>query len=221
MARGKTDISKMLAKHRAIVNAGPKARQAALREVAGPILAAVEAQAPRDTNRYVRAYMQAANQIGVGKAEPPVQEGKFAEEFLTRLETQVSYWQTRYNQYVNAGRTKERYFRKIEKRLTKAREQLQKWNPSAIIIFGRRSAKGGNTLTRAIGEVYGGEGRFVESGNRTFLQLVNKEPHARIVETRHFGMRSLLNRATKGTGVSRAKAAHLKVLKAEAKLGGK
>jgi len=207
----KTDISKMLAKHRKILEAGPEARRAGLRELATPVLRQVESLAPRDTQRYVRAYMQAGQELGVPVAVPQVVKGHFADEFLPRLKAQLSYWMTRQRQYENAGRTREKYYRKILRRVNQCRTQLERWDPSAIIVFGRH----GKTVTRAISQVYGGAGRFVDVGSRTFLQLTNKEPHARIVESRHFPMREIL-KSGKAVGLAKAKREHLKAIKAAA-----
>jgi hypothetical protein len=215
MARGKTDISKMLAKHRRLAAAGPEARRAALREMLKPVLAEVEAKAPRDTNRYVRAYMQARLGLGIPGVIPGVEKSEFLETVVWRLRRQLGLWEARMEYMRREGRTDEKYYRKVVRNVERLREMGAKYTDSSIVIFGR-----GEQIHRTISTIYGGEGRFVDLGNRTFAQLINREPHARIVESRHFAMRQLLYRQGKNVGLARAKAAHLRELKAQEKVGG-
>lgn len=214
------DMRKMTEKHRRWKAAGPVARRAGLREMARPIFQVVSQKGPRDTNRYVRAYMVASNELGIGLAIPAVKPGHFANEFLPMLRRQVAYWEMRDEQYRRENRTHQKYYRKIQARLMKAREQLQKWDETSIIIFGRasRAQGGGATLTRAVSRVFGGEGRFIDHDHLTFIQIVNKEPHARIVEARIFpeAKQLLSGKAARTVGLKAIKGAHLRVLKAAA-----
>ncbi|MGE3175865.1 MAG: hypothetical protein AB7O32_00230 [Vicinamibacterales bacterium] len=207
--KSRVNVSGVRAKARRAAAAGPQARRAAIREMLRPVLGVVEQQAPRDTQRYVRAYAIAGVDLGVPLAVPPVRPGRFAEDFLPKLRKQYEYWQMRQNQYIAANRTHQPYYRKIVRRVERARIELERWDPTAIIILGR-----GKRITRAVDKVYGGRGRFLEVGDKTFAELRNQEPHARIVEARIFRMREILRNAGRAVGLARAKRAHLRELRA-------
>ncbi len=89
------------------------------------------------------------------------------------------------------GRVLGRYI-KIRELANRAAEQLrllQEADPDApvIRIGGRRAASLDQprltSLERAYTKVYGGFSRVFEAGSRTFVRCVNREPHARIVES--------------------------------------
>ena len=125
---------------------------------------------PRDTNRYVRGWIEAGNKSGVGSWPlPPLIDSKFADKFAARLESQlasnesrmaaeqaaVKHWADLHQErYLSKGRTDKwersllKKKREAEARLAKvtalverAREQVKKFHAGAIVIWGKKTKR--------------------------------------------------------------------------------
>lgn len=169
-------------------------------------------KAPRDTRRYVRAWVQAGNQAGLTRRPvPPLQESRWQAQFLDALERQIERHVDRINTlqgmldrwYYSKGRPlgswARRKQREIERRtryLIKAVEHLRRFqNASAPVLFfaGAEAAQfSGTGIWRDVrrrastirDKVYGGRGAVVEEGGEARIVLHNLEPHVTLVERR-------------------------------------
>lgn len=171
--------------HRGLKADQRQTRQRAAVAAAAEVVRAVVALAPRDTNRYVRAYGMAVNELGGGVGVPPLAETKYS-AFLVRLERQVRKWRSRVERYEGQNRQRERGYLQALNQLYRAEEQLRQWSPTAVVVWGRggRSETAASSLIRAFGREFGGEGYLVDTPAGAEVVLRNREPHARIVEQR-------------------------------------
>ncbi len=190
-----------------------RARRDAVTHDGRLIIRVIERIAKRDTNRYVRAWLQAGNQAGLGPfTVPAVQKSKHWEEFLAKLEEQIKHFNDVAAKkrrlidawYTSKGRRLDSYGRKLESdavkaewRASRAYEELGKFvkSPSALYFGATAYVERGNqrTLSTVRGTIYGGAGSIVTTNGRTVLTLHNKEPHATIVERRHHTMAAALS----------------------------
>lgn len=174
-----------------------------VRQQAGAFVRFTQLAAPRDTNRYVRGWAQAGNAAGVVGApfaEAELQPSKYRGRLIFRLELQVAdyerllkYWRDIIeNRYKAQGRTgkwladAEKQRNRTQRRLERAQEELQKFqsNDYALVIFRKQNKSGGLTVTTRE-QVKGGTGSVEWAGDRPFILLHNREPHASIVEKQH------------------------------------
>lgn len=142
------DARGLKARHARIRALGPHGRRRALAVAVHPVVAAVLAAAPRDTQRYAYGWATAGNQAGIGPfSEPVIRDSRFKEQMFTRLENEqgrfealarraaerLAYWehivQTR---YVATGRTKGYWYRwtltkrdRAERLLAKMRARVE------------------------------------------------------------------------------------------------
>lgn len=203
----RTDFAKLSAKFEKAEQSLPRARAAYTRYVGNVFASHVSRHAPRDTNRWVRAQNQAANQAGLGPYEVP--ELKVSDRYerfvdviqnqLASAEGRLKQWRARERAYIAAGRTKEKYFRRIKREIRAAVKRFQSAerehdrlmdamaedNKSLIFIAGRKRKRGGRGVARVLVEAAGGVGSFVNDADRSVVVLVNREPHARLVEFQH------------------------------------
>jgi hypothetical protein len=219
------DASRAKAKMRALIEAGPASRRAAVVEMTRLIMVKVMATAPRDTNRYVRGWAQAANSAGIGSFPVPrVIPATHRDAILTALSEQRDFWQFLVDRYERQGR-KDRQQALAQRRLDQAQKQLEKfWEAqqsgggAVVAINLRINAKGqtyspyrtGGRNIRVIHKIYGGSGRIINLGEGagTVVHLHNREAHASIVESNQ----RILGRAYasfRGTGLMKVKAAYL------------
>lgn len=175
----------------------------------------VERKAPRDTNRYVRGWQIAANQVnrsaGVStRAVLQVKRSSRHGDYINALVRQAGTlksiidWRKKRIEmwYDQQGRSRggswvQRELGKIrtlERRLGRALEELKKATDDPFILyFGGKLQENGplhRDIKRQVSTVrtklYGGEGRIVGgSEGSVYVQLINKEPHARIVEKKY------------------------------------
>src|SRR5690606_17326808 len=69
----------------------PEAMEAAVRTIGEVVSDIIKSHAPRDTNRYIASWLDAANQAGLGPyIVPPIIRGKLADRFETILEGQIA-----------------------------------------------------------------------------------------------------------------------------------
>lgn len=177
------------------------------------IVRVIERIAKRDTNRYVRAWLQAGNRAGLGPFTVPlVQRSKHWDEFLIKLEDQIKHFEASALKkrrlidawYTSKGRKLDGYGRKLESEAVKAEwrarrawEELRKYIGSASPLFFAADAyvERGNQrkLSTVREKIYGGDGALTDMNGRTVLTLHNKEPHATIVERRYHTMAAALS----------------------------
>jgi PAS domain-containing protein len=192
-------------------------REEAVESAAEGAIEFVADLAPRDTNRYVRAWIMAARAVGL-RAPPlpplrPSAEHGRAMRRLARLTASAErrlakdtrareFWHNvytnRYERTGRKGRWRNDALRKVgaaDRRMAKAAEVVQRYrevagvlerSPTGVIIWGRRPGKRGHglsTVPRVIEREFGGTARReVGRNGEPTIKLINREPHARIVE---------------------------------------
>lgn len=220
------ETKKAREKIRRVLQSGPSARRAAVVAMVRAIMQRVEVAAPRDTNRYVRAWMQAANMAGVGPfAVPNVVPAKHRDAIYEAILEQERFWGMIVQRY-ESQRRYDKWYRQAQKKLERAREQIRKFFESeeadgGMIAMNLRINRGGKPgygqwgfgkgmakEIRILNKVYGGEGRLLEGSHSTTVHLRNKEPHASIVEYNHKVM-SRAYAAFRGTGLHKIKTAYV------------
>lgn len=153
---------------------------------------------PRDTNMYVSGWIAAANEAGLGPFTPPrIRPSIRAQELRSRLDKQLADLQ--FDERFFREKAEQRgvrperwpFFRRLLKSLARAEESLRKFDErqgAAIVFFGRTRSK----KSYALGAVHRvmtaspvlGFGRQEQLDHGARFTLVNKVPHARIVERR-------------------------------------
>ncbi|MBL8762320.1 MAG: hypothetical protein JNL50_13570 [Phycisphaerae bacterium] len=195
------------------------------------LLAAIERLARRDTNRYVRGWMQAGTGAGLRVGVmPPLQKSKRRDEFLRKLDDQVRLWRgvaerkqaVLRDWYTRKNRRPDAFSRKLtseinkaERRAARAEDELRKFltaGTSAVLFFDagafvERFNK--RKLSTVRDKVYGGTGRVVDSPFGTFILLHNKEPHPTILERRFRTVATA--KATAGDGLAVARTSYRKL----------
>lgn len=173
----------------------------------------LEKDAPRDTQRYVRGWVEAAISAG-GKSRlvPEVVRGRFATAQLAILERQVKSiekqikWRSeRFERWskdsTGAGRKLTPWMQRERRRiysllnlLERAKEQFRMadGDGESFILIGKGY---GRRLATVRTKVYGGSGRVVFKGGEARIELKNKEPHVRIVESRMAPLARAIQRA--------------------------
>lgn len=199
-----------------MVRGGPRNRRAAMIEMTRTILVRVAATAPRDTNRYVRGWMEAGNAAGVGRFHVPgLNRASRYMQIKKRLSDEIEWWS--YIVMRNRNQVPPRHDKwanQAERRLARAQEEYKRFfqaEGGAVIGINVYSALGGSKPVRALPKIYGGTGRIIslEAGRGTVVQLHNKEAHASMVE-RNTRCMSRAYSAFRGTGLVKIKAAYLK-----------
>lgn len=181
------------------------AGERAVAEVAARALRVMiaKAKAHSDTNRYVRGWELAHNQlpgvapVGVSAVKP----SRLTDQLQKRLEKQADYWreqQRRWDRNIANYETRQGHERwasyrqalrtqaKVREIAARAQQELDtfKNSPGAILVGGRagksRYRLGALATTRAI--PLGGYSRLYDSPTGWVADIRNREPHARIVE---------------------------------------
>lgn len=213
-------------KVRGFLQRGPAARRAAVVAMVRAIMERVHTTAPRDTNRYIRAWMQAANMAGVGPFPvPKVIPAKHRDAIYEALREQERFWGMITQRY-ESQRRYDKWYRQAQKKWERAREQLRKFLESeeadgAVIAINLRINRGGKPgygqwglgrgmakEIRILNKTYGGEGRLIDLPGSTTVHLRNKEPHASIVEHNQRVV-ARAYAAFRGTGLRQVKTAYL------------
>jgi hypothetical protein len=148
----------------------PEAGEVAVKLMAEEFVSHALSISPRDTNRYVRGWVEAGNKSGVGSWPlPPLIDSKFADKLAVRLELQlaknegrqrqeqaaVKYWADLHEKrYLSQGRTdkwersllkkkreSEARLEKVTALVERAREQLKKYHAGAIVIWGKKTKR--------------------------------------------------------------------------------
>jgi len=216
------------------------ARRESVAVLANEVVRFIITKAPRDTNRYVRGWQAAQNDISkasrtVGSVPlDTIRPSRYAAQILTRIRKQASYWtavrtklEQRAETYRSSG-VKEgsprmtRLLKSVEKVKEierRARDMLRDLNENpdsathAILIGGKKSLNPYTfgRLARSSRAFYGGYARMADIGGETFIEVKNLEPHANIVESRTRLMRSALS-AVRGQGLKTVRGAYIKRL---------
>lgn len=190
----------------------PEARAQALTVLGHEFGVAIDRYWPRDTNRSLAGWLKAANQAELGPFSiPMIRSSRFADQWAARLELQherarerLEFWdRIVVNRYEipfasgarqNRGKTA-RWYRDAKRHRDRARKLLDAANRE-LARFARIEGAGGgavvifgNSLKRKLDltvrhKVYGGRGRRIETPTSSYAELVNMEPHVRIVERR-------------------------------------
>lgn len=110
-------------------------------------------------------------------------------------------------------------------RTARARTEWEKFtgntDGTALVIFRKNRGPRSRSVRFTVRDkVYGGSGRWVEAGGRLFAELVNREPHARIVEKRHGRPVATANAAVRAFGLRRASRAYLERMRQTSGLSG-
>lgn len=219
------DVAAFRAGIKRAIAGGAAARRGAIVELARAFGTEVLRRSPVDTGRFKRAEAQALNAAGVGPfPEEAIKSGndKLRRRIQARLTVQVRFWEkvargmeargeATYKTKRGTGQTK--HYRDALKKAELSRRYLAEFVASegtAAVIASEwwqrvSEAKRRKTpidptriLTRAYSKVYGGTGRIIEAGSRSIVQLVNKEPHAYIVEARYGPRKTALNAVGNG-----------------------
>lgn len=171
----------------------------------------------KDTGRYLRALAESGNKAGIGSYPlSPVGPSALKERILRILTAQVRRWMKLVELRAREGRTGDRSYAKILKKLRRAEAELLKFEANAdmgAIVFDAFSSSRMTTV-RVNFTAYGGDGRIETLGDQTLVRLHNKEPHASIVESR-FGIMRRAIAAMRGGPIKRlAKAEYARQLQA-------
>lgn len=208
----KTDTSKMVKSIRQMANASHAARRQAIKIIAGEVVLGVVRDSPRDTNRFVRGWIEAGNKAGVTSlAVPSLNQSSRHDQIAARLQRQLAKWQGIVQRYERQGRRDKHYNQAVRRRDAAKRELERFWatEDGAVVAFDLYKWQrnySGRKLTTVRHNIQGGEGQIITAGDHTFVHLHNKEPHASVVERRTGVMRIAmakykavgLRRATKG-----------------------
>lgn len=172
------------------------------------------------------------------KVLPAVLPGKYAEKIRPRLVGQYQKWKAIEENLLRLKAADERRgkgkeqdwpsYRRLMKTLDKIGdivdrtiEQIEAYDKAvvegttgtAVVIGGRRTKRPGiSNVSRISFKLYGGSARVFTQAGRTFVEIKNMEPHARIIERRlGIGRSSIAKVRT--IGLFRASNAYLKSLK--------
>ena len=213
MIAARTDTSRFRARIAALRKRLPAARRDAVTENARRFIVAIQRYAPRDTNRYVRAWIEAGWAVGLTNTPiPVVVPSRYLQKYVAGFEAAIAGLGSRLHAersrmeawYEKKGRREDKTYRRMKQRveslsakIIRLREQLAellKHNDAIVFDVYASSKTGGNFESAIRGgnkrlpsirqKIYGGQGRRIEGANRTTFILKNLEPHCRIIEKR-------------------------------------
>lgn len=185
----------------------PEASKAQLRQITTSLMRRIAVTAKRDTNRYVRGFLMAGRDLGSQEFIPPVVASKYAERIRDLIESQkdrLGFLLGKLTRELNAmypnGRPKnprtttyadmfkrERELTKLYEKSKIELERLNQGGDSTLLIgfLGSGNAQSGRKLLTVRNKIYGGVGRYIESRGTVYAVVINKEPHANILENKH------------------------------------
>lgn len=195
----KVDKSRWEARYKRVLSRRAFARRQIVIESARLVARRAFVTAPTDTHRFQKNLAQAANDAGVGPLPvPATNRSKFADRYLPILQSELNYWDMRRQQYEREGRTEQRYYQKIMKKLAKAQLELTRFEQTEdAVVF---NAFGGKRAPSVRYKNYTGRGWIKQTRNQTIVTLHNTEAHASIVEARHRTMRNAISAVRAGGG---------------------
>ena len=186
----KVDDSAFRSKMRRMAVAVDQEKVRALRESVSTVVETVIRIASRDTNRYVRGWVQAGQAaLRADFPMPPLQGSRLADEILKQLQKQFQYWLHIRQRYEKQGRTRDRWYRDAVKKCDRALKEIEKYAAGgettiAFDLYEWQRAFSGRTLTTVRHKIYGGTGRTLMFRDEIFVELHNMEPHCQVVERR-------------------------------------
>lgn len=199
----RVDRSRLMAKLKLAEGSLPDARRLAMIEVAKIMVKVMSEISPRDTNRYVRGWLEAGHGAGVQTTLPPLKPSKVRDQIIANLTTQAAMMQGRVNELeARQAKLKKAPSAKFLARMATARKRLDKAEDALKRFVGSETAlalmrkfsyvlNGNNrhisptsVAIEVKDEVYGGSGFLTHSQSKTVLNLHNREPHSNAVENR-------------------------------------
>ena len=194
--------------------ASPAAREAGAREITRRVVTEVNETTHRDTNRYVRGWALAANSAGCGPiAVRQLNKSSVWEKILAKVQQDFDFWNFVVDRYERSRRV-DKWKYKAVLELQKARDKLNQLlgtEGKAVIAF---NLYGGKRAPSFRHRIYGGTGRVVRHGDRTYFELHNLEPHTTLVEWK-FGILKAAQKRYRGLGFRRERVAYLQVVRAK------
>jgi hypothetical protein len=168
---------------------------------------------PRDTNRLVRGWIEAANTAGVGPfAAPELKDSQYLDrtkrDLARQLNRLVRYqqmqltsgrWQTRVDGQGTGKPTK--WYRKLVKDIERAKKQIETVDGTSIKVIN----KGRRVAITVRNKVYGGTGTLYFDGQRWLGRFTNKEPHASIINRTHKSAAGYVKQAMRDGQVQRVR----------------
>jgi hypothetical protein len=110
MSTFNVDLSRMRAKMRALEFASEHAKNRGVEAVGGLLVDVLDDLSPKDTNRYVRAWIEAGRKAGVtDRPLPALRESRDREKYLEKLRSQLEFWIGRRNYARSRMEQYERY----------------------------------------------------------------------------------------------------------------
>lgn len=199
----------------------PAMSRASAVELANQVARFMQVQPHQDTHRWSRGFIDAARSVGATDVPlPVVVPSKYWVNLKNALLRYRNLMRTRYQEAEAAltllyptppQNTRRGLYARLLAKKEKARERLQKaqenlWalgdNPTAIVIHaGLGGFAGGGSGSRrppqVVTRIYGGSGQIASGPSGAVVRLVNREAHARIVESK-FGVMRAVRAAAQG-----------------------
>lgn len=210
----KTNADRFAARVRATVARCPVARRAGTVVLTHQVMKMVVDNEHRDTNRHANGWAMAANAAGCGPL--PVRslnKSSVFDKMLKHLTESVEFYRFVYHTRFADRKVTDRLRVKWAAKLEKAEQRLRDFlstQDGAVVVF---NLYGGGRAPNFRHKIYGGTGRIVSIGDRTYAELHNLEAHTTVVE-RRFGMLRRAMSRVRGTGFQRAGKGYVAKLKA-------
>jgi hypothetical protein len=191
---------------RAAIATDPRRRRRFVIDAAGLVMRRVVAVAPRDTARFVRAFCQASNQAGLGPmSEPALVASRHAARIFELISSQheaavlrVKKLEKHKEAWYPGGppkRSRTGYYRELVKKIEAAKKKalrtrtelhrLEEGGDATLMMgFLSGQTQRGRSMLTVRHKVYGGVGRVISMNGATIVEIINREPHARLVERR-------------------------------------
>jgi len=214
MISGGCDMSVFKRKVAALRRGSADGADAALTEIMKGVMGRILSETPKDTNRMIRGFVMAANDVGLGPFPvPDVQPSKYLPMLRSRLARQLRKLSNFAAFIKRQEGEKSKSYRKIVKNRDRAKLELESLTGTSILILN----KGRGVEFTVRNKIYGGigyRGRTPVDGLR--FTIINREPHAIIRERVSRTVASAIN-MFRGAGLKRAKRTF--IIKAKAKAG--
>lgn len=185
----------------------PEASKAQLRQITTSLMRRIAVTAKRDTNRYLRGFMMAGKDLGATEFVPPIVASKYAARIRDLIESQKDrrgFLLGKSKRELKAmypdGKPKNprtptydymyEQVQRREKLYEKSKRELERLNQGGdttllIGFLGSGNAQSGRKLLTVRNKIYGGVGRYIESRGTVYAVVINKEPHAKILEKKY------------------------------------
>lgn len=193
-------IAGLVNKNRRVQAAMTQVKAVTLKDSVGQVIQIIHQTAPTDTNRFVRACIQAGRDAGVTQLPlPAIVTSKYIHDYIDILTDQVRRYgdearrlQNLIRHWYGDGSSRGPAFRKLKaqqnkalQRLKRAEEELAKARGSGSVLLFDSARSGDRRLTTVRVPIYGGRGRVFEIAGVLFVELHILEAHSKIVERQH------------------------------------